>query len=66
MAIAHNFSGLLATRFFLGAMEASVGEHSSTREMNLEDEDQVADFVLLPSPCFCGNYSNVVEKGRAD
>jgi Major Facilitator Superfamily len=33
MAIAHNFSGLLATRFFLGAMEASVGEHHSTLEM---------------------------------
>lgn len=29
MALAHNFQGLLATRFFLGAMEASVGEHSS-------------------------------------
>jgi hypothetical protein len=36
MAIAHNFSGLLVTRFFLGAMEASVGEHSFTREFNLE------------------------------
>jgi hypothetical protein len=34
MAIAHNFSGLLATRFFLGAMEASVGEHRSAQEMN--------------------------------
>jgi hypothetical protein len=29
MAIAHNFSGLLATRFFLGAMEASVGKRCS-------------------------------------
>jgi hypothetical protein len=29
MALAHNFSGLLATRFFLGSMEASVGELSS-------------------------------------
>lgn len=36
MAIAHNFSGLLATRFFLGTMEASVGEHSSPRELNFE------------------------------
>jgi len=36
MAIAHNFSGLLATRFFLGAMEASVGEHSPTQELNFE------------------------------
>jgi len=26
MAVAHNFGGLLATRFFLGAFEASVGE----------------------------------------
>jgi hypothetical protein len=36
MAIAHNFNGLLTTRFFLGAMEASVGEHSPTRELNFE------------------------------
>jgi MFS family permease len=29
MAIAHNFSGLMATRFFLGAFEASVGAYIS-------------------------------------
>jgi Major Facilitator Superfamily len=27
MAVAHDFSGLMATRFFLGAFEASVGEY---------------------------------------
>jgi hypothetical protein len=47
MAIAHNFSGLLATRFFLGAMEASVGEHRSIRDLNLEDDDKLADFDAL-------------------
>jgi hypothetical protein len=26
MAVAHNFKGLIATRFFLGCFEASVGE----------------------------------------
>ena len=29
MAVAHDFSGLMATRFFLGAFEASVGEYLS-------------------------------------
>jgi hypothetical protein len=36
MAIAHNFSGLLVTRFFLGAMEATVGEHRLTRKLGFK------------------------------
>jgi hypothetical protein len=37
MTIAHNFGGLLATRFVLGAMEASVGEYKSGRVINLKE-----------------------------
>jgi hypothetical protein len=32
----------------------------------LKDEDQLTDLVLLPSSCFRGDNSDVVEKGRTD
>lgn len=62
MAIAHNFSGLLATRFFLGAMEASVGENYTARESFLEKKrTQLLIFASLTSTCFRGNNPDVVE-----
>ena len=66
MALAKNFKGLLATRFFLGAFEAAVGKQIafSTVERDILLAS-VADQVWNSSN-FCINLSDVVDAQRTD
>jgi MFS family permease len=52
MSVAKNFKGLLATRFFLGCFEASVGKWPHPRIF----------FADARSSDLCGHHADVVEK----
>jgi hypothetical protein len=61
MALAKDFKGLLATRFFLGGFEAAVGKSDALWR------DPGRSFIdLSPSPNFRCNLPNVVDAKRAD
>jgi MFS family permease len=53
MAVTRNFKGLLATRFFLGCFEASVGKWSGHLRILFADAH---------SSNLCGHHPDVVEK----
>lgn len=64
MAGGRNFKGLLATRFFLGAFEASVGKEARLRSGTLCDLNPT--LLTRDSADLCGYYHDVVETFGTD